>query len=155
MSSGKCTLVPSQFFDGNCAGDYLAAVVGKDGRRADVAYREIPEYGAFLVYGCDSQDEAPRMYEILKKLPQLKDYNKILCAFENGVLSLGIAQGGSLLLSNEFDAPDFTTAQYYIFLCLSQLQLNPEVSTICFLTDLDREQKLSLFQYFKDVEICG
>ena len=80
------------------------------------------------------------------------DYNKILASYMDGVLYLVIAQGRSLLLCNSFQAPDFTTAQYFIFLAMKNLQLNPEVSTICFRTPLSEEDEMSLYRYFKNVE---
>ena len=70
----------------------------------------------------------------------------------DGVLYLVIAQGRTLLLCNSFQAQDFTTAQYFIFLAMKKLQLNPEVSSICFRTPLAEEEELSLYRYFKSVE---
>ena len=66
-------------------------------------------------------------------LPACPEYNKILCSRVGDRLYLGVAQGKSLLLANSFPAADFTTAQYYIFLSLNSLQLNPEFSTICWI----------------------
>ena len=68
------------------------------------------------------------------------------------LLNLAIAQGKSLLLANTYDAVDFTTAEYFIFLAMKKLQLNPEVTTITFRTPLDTEDELSLYRYFKAVE---
>jgi hypothetical protein len=62
-----------------------------------------------------------------------------------------IAQGKSLCLANVYLAPDFTTAEYFLFLGLKRLQLNPEVSTAHFRTPLDLEQEMSLYRYFKSV----
>jgi hypothetical protein len=56
------------------------------------------------------------------------------------------------LLANVFRAPDFTTAEYFLFLSLKKLQLNPEVSSIYFRTPLSEEEELSLYRYFKSVE---
>ena len=70
----------------------------------------------------------------------------------DGYLYLVIAQGKSLLLCNSYQAPDFTSAEYFIFLALKKLQLNPEVTTICFRTPLTEEQEMSLYRYFKSVE---
>jgi hypothetical protein len=89
---------------------------------------------------------------MLKQLPGLADYNKILASYMDGHLYLTIAQGKSLLLCNSFPAPDFTTAEYFIFLALKKLQLNPEVTSICFRTPLTEEQEMSLYRYFKSVE---
>ena len=70
----------------------------------------------------------------------------------DGVLYLVIIQGRSLLLCNSFKAPDFTTAEYFIFLAMKKLQLNPEVSTITFRTPLSEEDEMSLYRYFKNVD---
>ena len=70
----------------------------------------------------------------------------------DGVLYLVIAQGKSLLLCNSYQAPDFTTAEYFIFLAMKKLQLNPEVSTIAFRTPLSEEDRMSLYRYFRNVD---
>ena len=93
----------------------------------------------------------PEMYYLLQELEKLTDYNKIVASWGGGYLHLAIAQGKSLCLANVFHAPDFTTAQYFIFLCLKRLQLNPEVTTVCFRTPLDPEAEMSLYRYFKGV----
>jgi hypothetical protein len=80
------------------------------------------------------------------------DYNKIVASYVDGWLNLAIAQGHNLLLANVFRAMDFTTAEYFIFLALKKLQLNPEVSSIVFRTPLSEEESLSLYRYFKSVE---
>ena len=94
----------------------------------------------------------PELYYMLRQLPQLEDYNKIVASYMDGYLYLVIAQGKTLLLCNSFQAPDFTTAEYFIFLALKKLQLNPEVSVISFRTSLTEEQEMSLYRYFKSVE---
>lgn len=93
----------------------------------------------------------PEMYYLLKQLETLTEYNKIAASWRDGWLHLVIAQGKSLLLANVFEAPDFTTAQYFLFLGMRRLQLNPEVSTVCFRTPLDPEAEMSLYRYFKGV----
>jgi hypothetical protein len=70
----------------------------------------------------------------------------------DGVLYLVIAQGKTLLLCNSFHAPDFTTAEYFIFMAMKKLQLNPEVSTISFRTPLSEDDEMSLYRYFKSVD---
>ena len=74
-----------------------------------------------------------------------------MASWADGYLHLVIAQGKSLRLANVFQAPDFTTAQYFLFLGLKQLQLNPEVSTVAFRTPLSPEARMSLYRYFKGV----
>ena len=166
----KATLVPSQFFSPEVSQKLLAEVVSLN--EDDVVESvPVPEYDAVLVYSnnigqtltrvvsetvlCTDGSKAhplPVMYHMLKTLPALPDYNKILAAYMDGVLYLALAQGKTLLLCNSFKAPDFTTAQYFIFLALKRLQLNPEMSTITFMTPLDYEQEMSLYRYFRSVE---
>ncbi len=146
------TLVPSNFFNPDNARKALAGVadIKED---AVVKYIEIPYYNAVLVYSLDEDSvvNTPEMVDVLFKLPACTEYNKILCSYTGGVLYLGIAQGRSLLLANSFAAPDFTTAEYYIFLAVKSLQINPEVSTISWLSDLGDEEEMSLYRYFKAV----
>ena len=93
---------------------------------------------------------------MLRDLPGIQDYNKILASWKEGRLYLAIAQGNGLLLANSFEAPDFTTAEYYIFLALNQLQLNPEVSSIYWRHKISSEDEMSRYRYFRSVELlCG
>jgi hypothetical protein len=73
-------------------------------------------------------------------------------SWQDGILSMAIAQGKSLLLANSYQAPDFTTAQYYIYSALKSLQLNPEVTTIHFRHPLPEDAEMSLYRYFKAVD---
>ena len=165
----KVTLVPEAFLDAAGARQALAEVASL--RDTDfVETVPLPELGATLVYS-NSLDESlsrvmsqtvlptsgtpvpvfPEMYYLLRKLDSLTDYNKIVASWHGGYLHLVIAQGKSLCLANVFEAPDFTTAEYFLFLCLKKLQLNPEVSTVCFRTPLDHEAEMSLYRYFRSV----
>ena len=166
----KCTLVPEPFFSPSTARQTLSEVAPL--RESDqVAYVGVPSYAAVLVYS-PSIDESlsrviaqtvlrsdgtaaevlPEMYYLLRALPECPDYNRILCSFRDGYLYLVIAQGKSLLLANVFEAADFTTAEYFIFLALKKLQLNPEISTITLRTPVSDEEELSLYRYFKSVD---
>ena len=166
----KVTLVPANFYSPENAREMLAEVV--DLSEDDVVESvEIPHLASVLVYSnaigetlskvisqtvlkTDGSKARilPEMYFMLRQLGDLQEYNKILASYMDGVLCLVIAQGKSLLLCNTFQAQDFTTAQYFIFLALKKLQLNPEVSTITFRTHLDEEDEMSLYRYFKSVE---
>ena len=115
-----------------------------------VEYISLPDYSAELVYSLSS--DLPELYYLLKKLPEIKEYNKIAASYGDGVLSLAIAQGENLLLANTFQAADFTTAEYFLFMAVRKLQLNPEVSTIHFISPLSGEEEMSLYRYFKTVE---
>ena len=167
----KTALVPSQFYSHEDRRRSLSSVV----RLADadqVDSVELPEFGAVLVFS-NSVGETlskvlsesvltidgskasplPEHFYMLKSLSRLSEYNKIIASYMDGRLYLVIAQGSSLMLCNSFVAPDFTTAEYFIFLAMKKLQLNPEVSTICFRTPLDMDQEMSLYRYFKSVEL--
>ena len=144
------TLVPVNFFDPASAREALAAVAQtKDGE--SVAYRQIPGYGAVLIYSGETS-VPPEIFYILQELPSCPEYNKLLCSWKDGELSLALAQGRSLLLANSYSAPDFVTAQYYILLGMKSLQLNPEVTTIRFRHALTADEQMALYRYFKAVE---
>ena len=167
----KATLVPSQFYSDDRKRMCLSEVM----RISDtdlVESVEIPELAAVLVYSNNVGETLskvisetvltvdgtktkplPEFYYMLKGLSGVKEYNKIVASYMDGRLYLVIAQGNSLMLCNSFAAPDFTTAEYFIFLAMKKLQLNPEVSTVCFRTPLDLEQEMSLYRYFKSVEL--
>lgn len=146
------TLVPTNFFNPDKEREALAGVA-RLGEDCAVRHIDIPQYDAVLVYSVDGDSvvSAPEIAGILDKLPDCPAYNKILCSLRDGRLSIAIAQGKSLLLANSFAAPDFTTAEYYIFLAVKSLQINPEVSTICWTTALDKSEEMSLYRYFKSV----
>ena len=167
----KCTLVPEAFFDPASVRDTLASVVPLRSTDA-VASVPVPEAGAVLLYS-NSLDESlsrvisqtvlttagesvpvyPELYYILKELPLCPEYNKILASYRDGTLHLAVAQGRTLQLANVYRAVDFTTAEYFIFLVLKTLQVNPEISTICWRTPLEPSEEMSLYRYFKAVEV--
>ena len=165
----KVALVPEAFLDRLGARDALSEVVAlREGDYVETV--PLPSMGAVLLFS-NSIDESlsrvlaqtvlpssgtpvrvlPEMYYLLRQLDILTEYNKVLASWRDGWLHLVIAQGKSLSLCNVYEAPDFTTAQYFIFLGMKRLQLNPEVSTICFRTPLEPEAELSLYRYFKAV----
>ncbi|MBO4340572.1 MAG: DUF3822 family protein [Bacteroidales bacterium] len=165
----KVALVPESFFNEQAPGEALSEVMTVD--EGDyVEWVKMPEYGSVLVYSNsigeslsrvlsqtvlpasgDPVKVLPEMYYILRSMSEVEEYNKIVASFRDGWLHLAIAQGKSLRLANVFKAPDFTTAQYFIFLTLKQLQLNPEVSTMCLRTPVDMDSRMSLYRYFKAV----
>ena len=146
----KVALVPSAFFDPASAREVLLRTVELD-QEDKVEYISLPEFSAELVYSLSDEDY-PEMYYLLKKLSEIPEYNKILASYGDGVLTLVISQGDNLLLANTFQAADFTTAEYFLFMAVKKLQLNPEVSTVSFMTPLSGEEEMSLYRYFKAVE---
>lgn len=146
------TLIPTNFFSPGKEREALAGVA-RLGDDCAVRHIDIPQYDAVLVYSSDGDSvvTAPEIAGILDRLPDCPAYNKILCSLHDGRLTIAIAQGKSLLLANSFAARDFTTAEYYIFLAVKSLQINPEVSTICWTIKLEQSQEMSLYRYFKSV----
>ena len=166
----KFVLVPKSFFNPQEAAAALSDVV-KLREEDQVEYVEEPAFGAVLVFSNSIGESLsrtvaatvmdtsgnparilPEIHFVLADLPRCPEYNKIVCSWRDGYLYMAIAQGKSLRLCNVFTAADFTTAEYFIFLAMKNLQLNPEVSTICFRTALDPDQEMSLYRYFKAVE---
>ena len=148
------TLVPSSFFNPAAEREALAEVAQV--RDTDeIRHIGIPQYDAVLIYSVDGDSGVstpPEIYGILEGLQQCQEYNKILCSISGGHLHLAIAQGKTLLLANSYPVNGFSSAEYYIFLAMKSLQLNPEVSTICFRSNLTAEEEMSLYRYFKAVE---
>lgn len=149
------TLVPSNFFNPEKEREALEGVA-QFGKDCAVRHIDIPQYDAVLVYSVDEDSvvSATEMADILSRLPDCPAYNKILCSIRGERLFIGIAQGKSLLLANCFGIQDFTTAEYYIFLAVKSLQINPEVSTICWTSKLEPSQEMSLYRYFKAVLVA-
>ena len=153
----KAALVPSAFFDAASAREILSRTVLLE-NDDEIEYISLPEYSAELVYSLSNTSsdpepvEGPELYNVLKALSGIGEQNKIVASYGDGVLSLAIAQGKELLLANVFTAADFITAEYFLFMAVKKLQLNPEVSTVHFLTSLSPEQEMSLYRYFKSVE---
>ena len=165
-----CTLVPENFHRPDLSGDMLSEIMTLP-ESAVAEYVPVPEFNAVLVFSAsiggtlhkvvsESVLKAdgtksrllPEMYHMLNAVHSLPEYNKIVASYMDGILYLVIAQGKTLLLCNTYAAQDFTTAQYFIFHAMKKLQVNPEISTICFRTPLDEEQQMSLYRYFKNVD---
>ena len=171
LMTPKVTLVPENFFNPVETRNALADVVRLD-ETDQAEFIRMPQFGAVLlfsnnigetlsrmitqtVYTTDGYQARvlPEMYYMLNALDKCQDYNKIIASYADSYLHLVIAQGKSLQIVNTFKAPDFTTAEYFIFNTLKKLQLNPEVSTISFRTPVTGEQEMAMYRYFKSVEI--
>ena len=165
----KVALVPEPFFNPSEARAALEEVVAL--APSDIVeWVPVPSLASVLVYSNSIGESLskvlantvlptsgetvkvlPEMYYLLNELEGLSEYNKIVASWADGWLHLVIAQGKSLSLANTFQAPDFTTAEYFLFLAMRRLQLNPEVSTVCFRTPLTPDAEMSLYRYFKSV----
>ncbi len=165
-----CTLVPENFYRPENARSILSDVL-KVSDEMPVEAVSLPEFGAVLVFSNliggtlhkvisesvlmldgSKARPLPELYYMLKSVSGISEYNRILASYVDGTLYLVIAQGKSLMLCNTYQAVDFTTAEYFIFMAMKKLQLNPEMSTIFFRTPLNEEQEISLYRYFKSVE---
>lgn len=166
----KFALVPAGFYSDEKARELLAEVVTLDDDDV-VESVQVPQFAAVMVYSvaaggalpkvmaetvmCKDNSKGkplPEAYYMLAQLQEIQEYNKIMASYMDGYVHIVISQGKSLLLCNSYRATDFTTAEYFIFLAMKKLQLNPEVSSICFRTPLTEEQELSLYRYFRNVE---
>ena len=146
----KCTLVPARFFDEGDARCILSELYPLS-ESETVSWLEVPRYEAVCVYS-SPDGKPPVLHELVCGLERCGEYNKILFHFGGGCVDLAIAQGERLLLANSYPAPDFTTAEYYLFLAVKSLQINPELSTVTAASALTPEQELSLYRYFKSVD---
>lgn len=146
-------MVPARFFDETAPRCFLSEIFELE-EDAEVEHKDVPQYDAVLVYE-KTEVGLPALSRVIDNLDGCAEYNKILADWKAGTLSLAIAQGRNLLLANVFPAKDFITAEYHIFNAMKSLQLNPEISTVCFMERLGEDNELSLYRYFKSVEyIC-
>ena len=166
----KVALIPASFFEESAMRRSLEDTVILD-EADEVRHLALPECSAELLYSLSpgemlsrtisnavrdtegrTAEVLPEMYCILKDLMEVTEHNRIVASYASGYLHLGISQGRSLLLANVFRAADFTTAEYFLFMAVKRLQLNPEVSSVYFRTPLAEEERMSLYRYFKSVE---
>lgn len=130
----------------------------------EVRVCDVPQFGAKLVYSLSvgetlskviaqslSAEVLPEIWFLLRALGEVEEYNRIVASVADGRLYLAISQGKTLLLANSYPAPDFTTAEYYLFLAVKRLQINPEASAVWFRTPLGPAEEMSLYRYFKAV----
>ena len=166
----KFSLVPESFFSVEAARSLLKEVA--DISDSDmVEYVRMPRLNAVMVYSNTIGETFskvvsdtvlrsdgsrtkvyPEIFFMLESMEEIPEYNKVVASFADNVLYLAIAQGRSLQLCSSYQCPDFVTAEYYIFLAMKKLQLNPEMTTIYFGTPLQYEQEMSLYRYFKAVD---
>lgn len=166
----KFTLVPENFFSADNAREMLSSVVTLDPSDS-IECCPVEEFGAVAVYSNNigeslsrvvsqivlqvdgsSVAPVPELVCQLRSLSSIENYNKIVASHADGHLYLTIAQGRTLLLSSAYQAPDFTTALYYVFLAMKRFQLNPEVSDIIFRTPLSEAEESTLYDYFRSVD---
>ena len=166
----KFALVPSGFHAPEISRQMLSEVASVEDTD-HVDFVAVPQFGAVLIYSLNvggtlakvisetvirtdgtKGSMLPETYYMMNAMQQITDYNKIVASYMDGCLYLAIAQGKTLFLVNSFKAPDFATAEYFIFLAMKKLQLNPEMSSIYFRTPLSEEQEMSLYRYFRSVE---
>ncbi|MGN0191721.1 MAG: DUF3822 family protein [Candidatus Cryptobacteroides sp.] len=139
----------------------------------DTVYTEmLPEQDAVLVWspgaeaplagavvqtlkssGCPDVRLVPEILRLLRLMPDLSRYNKVLCSYDGHILSLVVAEGRTLRLCSTFRADCFTTAEYWIFDAVKSFQFNMEVTDLFFATPLGEDEEISLCSYFRSVEM--
>ena len=156
LYNSKSALVPLGLFDPKTARAMLVEVTDLSDED-EIGYLEVPAYDAVLVYALPPDDGhsgngyIPELYRLLSASTGIDGYNRIVASWTGGRFYLVIAQGRSLQFCNSFKAEDFITAEYFLFLVMNRLQLNPEVSSVFFRMPLDPAQEKSLCRYFKSV----
>lgn len=145
----RFTLVPSELFSEESAREILSEVVHLE-EGEPLSFQGIPSLGLVMVYAGGSR---PPLYDMMMSLCKIREYNKIMVGIAEGMVNIVIAQGERLLFCNAFKAADFTTAEYYLFSALRKFQINPEVSTVYFTTEISAGQRSSLYNYFKGAEV--
>lgn len=143
----KFTLVPSAYFSEGNARELLSKVVLLDDGEP-LSFVDVPAYKAVLIYS----GRRPEVYDMMMSLCKVNCYNKLIVALVDGFLHMVVAQGDDLVFCNCFNAPDQTTAEYYIFMTLKRLQINPEISTIYFYSAVPQDTIVSFCRYFKSAE---
>lgn len=172
----ECTLIPERMLHGWQEGDAGKKVLREalseytpleDDR--EIAAIGVPYLKAVLVYALPGKGSSlnalltslpagcrplPEMYWMLEQLHgTLKCHNRVIASYRDSLLTLLISEDDSLLLCNSFEAPDFTTALYFLFSSMKQFQFNPEVTTVYFRNSLSQEQQMLLYRYFSGVEV--
>lgn len=145
----KFTLVPSELFSESSAREILSEVVPLE-EGEPLSFAEIPSRDAVLVYTGASR---PVVYDMILSLCKIGLYNKIIACISDGWLYITVARGEVLDFCNCFKVVDFVTAEYYMLMVLKKLQINPEISTIYFMSPLSEEQTVALLSYFKNAEV--
>lgn len=164
------TLVPSSFSRPENERQLLSSVASVPDRAA-IHRIELPEYDAVLLWadeesllataiaealrvaGCGAVRTIPELYRLMELLPGIPSYNKVLCSYDGLTLFIVVAEGRNLRLCSSFAAPDFTTAEYWIFNAVRSFQMNMEVTDVFFATPLTQEEEISMCCYFKSVEM--
>lgn len=147
--SRECVLVPKEYFAREKACEYLLDFFpGVNTAKIQT----IASADKVLVYVAENKEDVHELYNLLEASKNIKEYNKVVASYWEGILYLSISQGDTLLLCNTYSAVDFSSAEYFIFLAMQKLQLNPALTTIFFRTNLSLDEKISLSTYFKRVE---
>ena len=152
LYTSRCALVPAQFFEPSSARAMLVETADVD-ESDEVSSVPVPWCDAVLVFAHPAGDDSlPELYHLLKASESISDHNRILASYHEGRLYLVVVEDRSLKICNSFAAMDFVTAEYFLFMVLKRLQMNPEISSVHFMTPLTGGQKMSLYRYFKSVE---
>lgn len=143
----KFTLVPRAFFDASDPAKLLSQLVHLE-KDDTVAYKELPEYGAVLVY-CNSEPSVCRLFGSLACIPES---DKVVMQYDGAALSVVVARDGKLLLANSFESADFTTALYFLMAALEHSDILPEKTVVRYSGGLEYVWQEMLYKYFNGIE---
>ena len=92
LFTGRCALVPAQFFEPGSARAMLVEVSEVDDAET-VSSVAIPYYDAVLVYAHQAGETAlPELYHLLKASESISDHNRILASYHEGRLYLVVVE---------------------------------------------------------------
>lgn len=166
LRTARFTLVPLQMLEKDGAEEYFYKLFEpREGER--IMACRVPYPDAAVVYAVPSSDKVveaagsvfgavpePEACWLLRRLQTLDGFhNRVIASYEEGLLTLAVAEGERLLLCCGYDAPDFVTALYFIFMALKEFQFNPEVTVIHFRDGIGEEEQMMLYKYFNGVEV--
>jgi len=136
------TLVPSEHFSAEKAGEILEDVTGRAAGEWTVMTVDIPEHNAVLIYSIPpsvmkavtgvekSVQILPEAFFLLESLKQNHDFRKMSVLFSDGVVHIAAAEGERLLLLNSYQAFDFVTVLYYLLSVTKEVMMDPEQTVL-------------------------
>lgn len=166
LRTARFTLVPLEMLEKDGAEEYFHKLFDRRDSERIMACK-VPYPDAAVVYAVPSSDPVveaagsllsvvpePEACWMLRRLQKLDGYhNRVIASFEGRLLTLAVAEGEKLLLCCGYDAPDFVTALYFIFMALKEFQFNPEMTVIHFRDGIGEEEQMMLYKYFNGVEV--
>lgn len=163
FSTSYFTLVPESLFSPQAKVGYLESLFKID---KGMVARSVKLEGtpAFMVYAQPEifdewQHEEKNIYPLAlyfyNRLMEMKSHNKVIMSIDrrHKITHLAAAVGNDLKLINTYNTGDFSSALYYLFLALKELQLNPALTHIRLYNTIDTPKMELLNNYFNTIEV--